>query len=119
MRWRLSTKIPVKTMVSDSLAGQSVLPSYYLWLDSRSYDYLLRGALRLKAIPIRKLEKHQTQRAAERAAEAELNRRGISTAKTDGNLPGIDLVAIHSDGRLTPIEVKGQQGKGKYDWFIA
>jgi hypothetical protein len=66
-----------------------------------------------------KLEKHQTQRAAERAAEAELNRRGISTAKTDGNQPGIDLVAIHAKGPLVPLEVKGQQGRGKSDWYVA
>ncbi len=66
-----------------------------------------------------KLERHHTQRAAERTAEAELNRRGISTAKTDGNEPGIDLVAIHAKGRLIPIEVKGQQGHGKNDWFVA
>jgi len=65
-----------------------------------------------------KVEKHHTQRAAERAVEAELNRRGISTAKTDGNEPGVDLVAIHRRGRLIPVEVKGQQGCGS-DWFIA
>ena len=65
-----------------------------------------------------KVEKHHTQRTAERAVEAELNRRGISTAKTDGNEPGVDLVAIHRSGRLIPIEVKGQQGCGS-DWFIA
>ena len=64
-----------------------------------------------------KLERHNTQLAAERASEAELNRRGISTAKTDGNEPGIDLVAIHAKGRLIPIEVKGQQNNGN-DWFI-
>ena len=73
--------------------------------------------LRKTDAPIRTLEKHHTQRAAERATEAELNRRGISTAKTDGNEPSIDLVAIHPRGRLIPIEVKGQQGRN--DWFIA
>ena len=58
-----------------------------------------------------KIQAHNTQRAAERAVEAELNRRGISTEKTDGNQPGIDLIAICPDNRLVPVEVKGGQGK--------
>ena len=63
-----------------------------------------------------KIKKHHTQRAAECAVEAELNRRGISTAKTEGSEPGIDLVAILPDGFI-PVEAKGQQGHS--DWFIS
>jgi len=62
------------------------------------------------------LDKSHTQRAAEGATEAELNRRGISTSRTYGNEPGIDFIAIHSDGRLFPVEVKGQRQHN--DWFV-
>jgi hypothetical protein len=62
------------------------------------------------------LEKRHTQRAAEGATEAELNRRGISTARTYGNEPGIDFVAIHPNGRLFPVEVKGQRFRN--DWYV-
>lgn len=51
------------------------------------------------------LAKHQTERAAERALEAELNRRGISTARTDKNEPEIDLIALHAE-RLIPVQAK-------------
>jgi hypothetical protein len=61
------------------------------------------------------LTKQQTERAAERALEAELNRRGISTARTDKNEPEIDLVAIHAE-RLIPVQVKGLQKRN--DWLL-
>lgn len=63
------------------------------------------------------VQKHHIQRSAERAVEAELNRRGISTAKTDTNEPGIDLVAFRPLGPLIPVEVKGLQKPN--DWLIA
>jgi hypothetical protein len=62
------------------------------------------------------LAKHQTERAAERALEAELNRRGISTARTDKNEPEIDLVALHPK-RLIPVQVKGMQKRN--DWLLS
>jgi hypothetical protein len=63
----------------------------------------------------RALTKQQTERAAERALEAELNRRGISTARTDTNEPEIDLVALHAK-RIVPIQVKGLQKRN--DWLL-
>jgi hypothetical protein len=64
-----------------------------------------------------KLDPRHTQRAAEGAVQAELNRRRISTAPTLANEPSLDLIAIHGDGRFTPIEVKGQQNRNT-DWFV-
>ncbi len=64
-----------------------------------------------------RIQRHHTQRAAVGATEAELNRRAISTTRTDHNQSGVDLVAILADKSIT-IEVKGQQGENS-DWFIS